>query len=181
VESGPYAEVNHGTSDTAFTLTPNTFHVWDEVIALTLTFGDETPGVTNEFMFQFTSGNEPTSLTLPDNIKWVNDTSPTIVENKIYQISVLKGMAVALEFDNAPDITLITFFYGNTMLQAEEGMTWEEWCNSTYNTTTLKISNNIVTVNGYYPIFNSYGVNVYGTDVIVPNEYYGMQESGGGN
>ena len=40
--SGVYIEVNHGTSDTTFTLTPNTFHIWDEVNALTLTLGDET-------------------------------------------------------------------------------------------------------------------------------------------
>lgn len=25
---GAYPEINHGTSDTTFTLTPNTFHVW---------------------------------------------------------------------------------------------------------------------------------------------------------
>lgn len=42
--SGAYSEVNHGTADTTFTLTPNTFHVWDEVTLLTLTLGDETVG-----------------------------------------------------------------------------------------------------------------------------------------
>ena len=36
---GAYPEVNHGTGDTTFTLTPNTFHVWDEVTSLTLNFG----------------------------------------------------------------------------------------------------------------------------------------------
>lgn len=99
--SGVYPEVNHGTSDTTFTLTSNTFHVWDEVSELTLTLGDETAGVANEFVFQFTSGSEPTALTLPDNIKWVNGTAPTITDNMIYQVSVLKGLAVYLEFDNA--------------------------------------------------------------------------------
>ena len=99
--SGAYAEVNHGTSDTTFTLTPNTFHVWDEVASLTLTLGSETSGVANEFLFQFTSGATATSLTLPDDIKWANDTAPTIAENMKYQISVLNGLAVALEFSNA--------------------------------------------------------------------------------
>lgn len=99
--SGAYSEVNHGTSDTTFTLTPNTFHVWDEVSALTLTLGSETAGVANEFLFQFTSGATATSLTLPDDIKWANDSAPTIAENKIYQVSILKGMASVLEFDNA--------------------------------------------------------------------------------
>ena len=99
--SGAYAEVNHGTSDTIFTLTPNTFHVWDEVASLTLTLGSEQSGVANEYVFQFTSGATATSLTLPDDIKWANDSAPTIAENKIYQISVLKGLASCLEFNNA--------------------------------------------------------------------------------
>lgn len=104
--SGVYAEVNHGTSDTTFTLAPNTFHVWDEVGELTLTLGNETAGVANEFLFQFISGSEPTALTLPDDIKWVNDSVPTIEPNMIYQMSILKGLAVCLEFSNAA--TLIT-------------------------------------------------------------------------
>lgn len=100
--SGAYAEVNHDTSDTTFTLTPNTFHVWDEVASLDLSFGAETSGVANEYLFQFTSGATATTLTLPDDIKWANDNVPTIAENMIYQISVLKGLASVLEFSNAP-------------------------------------------------------------------------------
>lgn len=96
--SGAYSEVNHGTSDTTFTLTPNTFHVWDEVASLTLDFGSETSGEANEFLFQFTSGATATSLTLPDDIKWANDNAPTIEANMIYQVSVLKGLASVLEF-----------------------------------------------------------------------------------
>ena len=100
--SGAYAEVNHGTSDTTFTLTPNTFHVWDEVASLTFDLGSETSGIANEYLFQFTSGATATSLTLPDDIKWTNDTPPTIAENMIYQVSILKGLASVLEFSNAP-------------------------------------------------------------------------------
>lgn len=94
--SGAYAEVSHGTSDTTFTLTPNTFHVWDEVASLDLSLGAETSGVANEYLFQFTSGDTATTLSLPSDIKWANE--PTITENKIYQISVLKGLASVLEF-----------------------------------------------------------------------------------
>lgn len=102
--SGAYSEVSHGTSDTTFTLTPNTFHVWDEVTSLTLDFGSETSGVANEFLFQFTSGSTATSLTLPDDIKWANDEAPTIAENMIYQVSILKGLASVLAFDNEKSI-----------------------------------------------------------------------------
>lgn len=100
--SSAYAEVNHGASDTTFELTSNTFHVWDEVATLDLSLGAETSGVANEYLFQFTSGSTPTTLTLPDDIKWTNDTAPTISSNKIYQISILKGLGSVLEFANAP-------------------------------------------------------------------------------
>lgn len=103
-DSGAYAEVNHGTGDTTFTLTPNTFHVWDEVASLDLSFAEENAGVANEYLFQFTSGSTATTLTLPDGLKWVNDTPPTIAENMIYQISVLKGLASVLEFNNAVEL-----------------------------------------------------------------------------
>ena len=95
---GAYAQVNHGTSDTTFTLTPNTFHVWDEVSALTLSLGSETAGVANEFVFQFTSGATATSLTLPDGIKWAEVEAPSIKENATYQISILNNFAVILEY-----------------------------------------------------------------------------------
>ncbi|MBQ2855504.1 MAG: hypothetical protein IJE78_00475 [Bacteroidaceae bacterium] len=109
---GAYAEVNHGTSDTTFTLTPNTFHVWDEVATLDLSFGAETSGVANEYLFQFTSGATATTLTLPSDIKWANDTAPTIAENMIYQISVLKGLASVLEFSNEVSVFPATLVNG---------------------------------------------------------------------
>lgn len=96
--SSAYSEINHGTSDTTFTLTPNTFHVWDEVTSLDLSFGEETEGIANEFLFQFTSGATATTLILPDTIKWANEEVPTIESNMIYQVSILKGLASVLGF-----------------------------------------------------------------------------------
>lgn len=125
-----YSEVNHGTSDTIFTLTPNTFHVWDKVSALTLTFGSETSGVANKYLFQFTSGSTPTTLTLPDSIKFNSDF--TVESNKIYQISILNGLGTVMSWERT--IKIITFKIDETEYQAEEGMTWEEWVNSEYNT-----------------------------------------------
>ena len=93
--SGAYAEVNHGTGDTTFTLTPNTFHVWDEVASLDLSFADETAGVANEYVFQFTSGTNPTSLVLPDTIQWAND-EPSIEANKTYQVSIVNNIGLIL-------------------------------------------------------------------------------------
>ena len=101
---GAYAEVSHGTSDTTFTLTSNVFHIWDEVTELTLTLDSETSGMANEYLFQFTSGSEPTVLSLPDDIKWANDEAPVIEANKIYQISILKGLGSVMSWSNAPTL-----------------------------------------------------------------------------
>ena len=98
---GGYPEVLHGMNDTTFTLTPNTFHVWDRVPSLTLDFGSKTSGLMNEYLFQFKSGTTATSLTLPAGIKWVNNSAPTIVENMIYEVSIFRGgLASVLEFSD---------------------------------------------------------------------------------
>ena len=131
--SSAYPEVNHGTGDTTFTLTPNTFHVWDEVTSLTLNFGSGISGVANEYLFQFTSGPTATSLTLPDDIKWANDNAPTIEANMIYQVSVLRGLASVLEFNNAKVFPII----GNTGGNAnEEYAKVYEYFVNTYNLTS---------------------------------------------
>ena len=92
-------QIEHGTSDTTFTLTPNVLHVWGTVTSLKLTFGNSQDGAINEYLFQFTSGSTATSLTISDAIKWANDSAPTIAKNKIYQISVINGLATVLEFN----------------------------------------------------------------------------------
>ena len=129
---GAYPEVNHGTGDTTFTLTPNTFHVWDEVTSLTLNFGSGISGVANEYLFQFTSGPTATSLTLPDDIKWANDNVPTIGANMIYQVSILRGLASVLEFNNAKVFPIIGSTDGNA--NEEYAKVYEYFIN-TYNLT----------------------------------------------
>ena len=96
--NGAYALVEHGTNDTTFMLTPNTFHVWGEVTSLTLTFEEEDSGVSNEYLFQFESGSEATTLALPDDIIWANDEIPVIESKCTYQISILNGFATLMKF-----------------------------------------------------------------------------------
>ena len=170
--SGAYSEVNHGTSDTTFALTPNTFHVWEEVSALTLTLGSETAGVANEFLFQFTSGTTATTLTLPDDIKWANDSAPTIGENMIYQVSILKGMASVLEFGNAP--RLIRFYVKLAgdwrALECPPNMTWADYVNSEYNTGQY-----ILAINGNKITYSLFAIkNQTPSDTIVEGQYYDM-------
>lgn len=139
--SAAYPLVEHGTSDTTFTLTPNTFHVWDEVASLDLSFGDETSGVANEFLFQFTSGATATTLTLPDDIKWVS--TPDIKENMIYQCSIVNDIGIFVEVS-----TLISFTILEVSYVASDGMTWEQWCNSDYNTVGCTTSGGKVFIGG---------------------------------
>ena len=84
--------VNHGTNDTTFAITPNVLHVWGEVAALNLTLADETSGVVNEYMAQFTSGTTATVLTLPETVKYIGD--DTIEADKTYQVSIINNLAV---------------------------------------------------------------------------------------
>lgn len=165
--NGAYSEANHGTSDTTFTLTPNTFHIWDEVANLTLTLGSETSGVANEFLFQFTSGATATSLALPDDIKWANGETPIIDANKIYQVSILKGLASVLEFVKN------IFFIDNTTYYYKIGMTWEEWVNSSFNTNNYSIyGDSIVNETQTYMVGN-----VVKTDLISLHYHYNLTTS----
>lgn len=169
--SAAYPIVNHGTNDTTFTLTPNTFHVWGEVSSLDLSFGAEQAGVANEYLFQFTSGSGGTTLALPGDIKWANDTPPTIAENMIYQVSILKGLASVLEFSNAPSITIINFTIRNFSCTAEEGMTWEQWVLSEYNTVNCTFMGNNIQRTGEI-VGTSYTTYVTKTDVITSDFAY---------
>ena len=87
------------SSATTQVLEPNTYYVWDEVSELDLSFNEGNVNQTNEYVFQFKSGENTTTLLLPDNIKWANNIPPNINANKLYQISVLNNLGSILEFD----------------------------------------------------------------------------------
>ena len=133
-------------------LQPNVFHVFPECRNLSRSLGPETSGVTNEYLFQFTSGATATSLTLPDDIKWANDTPPTIAENMIYQISILKGLASVLEFSNKPKTKQCKLDrgYDTIILEFEDGMTWNDWVNSSYNVYSLYVSDERVHISSMF-------------------------------
>ena len=86
--------VNHGTSDTTFTLPPNEFHIWGEVASLTLTLGTPQEGVYNEYMFEFVSGATKASITFNNNtsIQWQEE--PQIEANMRYQVSIVNNMGL---------------------------------------------------------------------------------------
>lgn len=80
------------------TLFPNTFYIWGVTDQLNITLGEEIEDITSEYLFQFTSGETPTKLNLPDNIKWANGQFPDIKADMVYQISILNGLGSIIEF-----------------------------------------------------------------------------------
>jgi hypothetical protein len=61
-----------------------------ETLTLTLAAGEENK--LSEYMFEFTSGTTPTTLTLPESVKWIGGN--TIEASKTYQVSIVNNIAV---------------------------------------------------------------------------------------
>ena len=94
----PVKVIDHGTSDTTFTLPPNEFHVWGEVAALTLTL--DTPSDIdhyNEYMFEFERGATATVLALPNTDLWKE--APEIEADKKYQVSIVNNIGLIVGVD----------------------------------------------------------------------------------
>lgn len=78
-------------TDSIAELSPNTFYQWGEIAALSITLAEPTDAtITNEYCFEFTSGETATTLTVPSDIKWVQE--PSIEAGKTYQVSILNGI-----------------------------------------------------------------------------------------
>ena len=96
------AEVNHGTSDTTFALTPNVFHMWGTITSLTLTLATPTDNtIVNEYMIEFTSGSTATTLSLPSSVEWAESCGVLSVKaNKTYQISIVNNIGLWAAISN---------------------------------------------------------------------------------
>ena len=79
------SQVDHGTSDTTFTLPPNQYHTWGAVASLALTLGTETSGQANGYWFSFDSGDTATTLSLPETVK----TDIVVEPNMHYECSIV--------------------------------------------------------------------------------------------
>jgi len=96
---GAYPHVYYGTSNTTATLEPNTYYRWDVVSSLTITRGPEIPDVVNEYFFEFCSGTTPTTLTFTQGIEFLGGEPPVIGTFRRIQISIIRGLAVVLDFE----------------------------------------------------------------------------------
>lgn len=74
-------------------LEPNKFYDFGETKSLEISFSENDPKYISQYIFQFKSPeDEPTTLIMPEGVLW--NTEPTIVENCIYQISVIQNLAI---------------------------------------------------------------------------------------
>lgn len=78
------------------------------------------------------------------------------------------------------NVNLITFYVVDTSYQCEEGMTWEEFVNSEYNSEGLfQISGNYVKYNQVKDLVLNH-VMAFNTDTILNGNIYEFYSSGGG-
>lgn len=82
--------VNHGTSDTTLTLSPNKYHIWGEVSSLNLTLPSTAITSLKVYAFQFTSGSTATTLNIEGLIGWMIEDFE-IEANKVYQCTIMNG------------------------------------------------------------------------------------------
>lgn len=81
---------------------------------------------------------------------------------------------------------LITFTVGSNSFEAEDGMTWSEWCDSEYNTDRYSVQGSTVRIgsSAYHNYITLNTVRVKPTDTIVDSAAYGIEVftgSGGSN
>lgn len=84
--------ISGGAGVVTQTIDPNKLYKFGEVSSLNITLGSEIPNIYNEYMFEFTSGDTPTVLTLPETVKWIGDS--LVDNNKTYQVSIVNNIAV---------------------------------------------------------------------------------------
>ena len=78
------------------------------------------------------------------------------------------------------NVNLITFYVVDTAYQCEEGMTWEEFVNSEYNSEGLFQINNYNNIEYNQKIIVLNDVMVFNTDTILNGNIYEFYSSGGG-
>lgn len=74
-------------------IVPNSYYTFGEKTSITINgLNDGYPDRLDEYMFEFTSGDTPTVLTVPETVKWVNE--PNIEANKTYQVSIVNNIGI---------------------------------------------------------------------------------------
>lgn len=88
--SGATPVVDHGTSDTTFTLTSGVIHRWGIVSSLTLTVPEDAAGIANNYKVVFVTDADFT-LSLPFNLRWEGGQIPVFEEGVMYEFNIENG------------------------------------------------------------------------------------------
>lgn len=94
----PHVEVVDMGNATAATIEPDKYYIFGEVATLAVGFVAAQEGSIGNYAFQFTSpADTPTTLSLPIGVKFPVESNSVlqIKGGRIYQISVLNGLAIA--------------------------------------------------------------------------------------
>lgn len=84
--------VDGESGDVVKEIKPNTFYKFGECTSLNLTLGAEEPGIKNEYMFYFETGDTFNSLEIAPTVSWIG--GKTVETNKKYMASICNGLAV---------------------------------------------------------------------------------------
>lgn len=87
-----------GSGSVTKQIKPNTFYKFGGLASITITLATGKRDILNEYMFEFVSGSTPTTLLLPETVKWSGGSAPTIEANKTYQVSIVNNLAVYAAF-----------------------------------------------------------------------------------
>lgn len=87
-------------TDDIITLSPNIYYrKINQSTELTIYFGTETNGtIMNEYLIEFTTLSNGTTISMPGSIKWSNGVLPIFEPNSTYQISVVNNLGVCTKF-----------------------------------------------------------------------------------
>lgn len=85
----------------SMSLSPNVYYrnTNTALSSLTITLNSESDStILNEYFVEFTTSSSGTTVSLPSNIKWMNEVTPTFEANKMYQISIVNNLGTYCKF-----------------------------------------------------------------------------------
>ena len=87
-------------SNNNITLQPNVYYVQNTpTTSLTIYLGTpENNTILNEYLIEFTTASNGTTISMPSTIKWANGETPSFEKNTTYQLSIVNNLGVCLKF-----------------------------------------------------------------------------------
>ena len=85
---------------TSITLQPNVYYRQSKSgTQLTIYLGSEVnTNILNEYLIEFSTAINGTTVSLPSSIKWANGETPTFEKDTTYQISIVNNLGVCMKF-----------------------------------------------------------------------------------